>query len=371
LSRFGARLHQELFYLVAPPGFINLSHATPDLHHFPFPVWRRLLARRFRQTTHGLFDYAAQAGGYLPLRREIAAYVARSRAVRCRPEQVIVVNGSQQGLDLCARLLLEAGDTVALENPGYRGAIWTFAAHGARRNAVPVDADGIVVAEISAKARLVYVTPSHQFPTGVSMSLARRLELIEWARQSGAAIIEDDYDSEYRYVGAPLPALQGLAEGVATVYLGTFSKVMFPSLRIGYVIVPEQLVKPFGAAKWLADRQTPLLEQAALADFIREGHLERHVRRMRRLYARRREVMVESLARYFGDRASFSGDAAGMHILVRLDDPEIAERAARNKVILTSSAACYLTGPAPGEFVFAFSALTERTIREAVKRLAA
>jgi GntR family transcriptional regulator/MocR family aminotransferase len=226
------------------------------------------------------------------------------------------------------------------------------------------------VAEIGRKARLVYVTPSHQFPTGVSMSLSRRLDLIEWARRSEAVIVEDDYDSEYRYVGAPLPALQGLADGVAAVYLGTFSKVMFPSLRIGYMIVPEQLIKPFASAKWLADRQTPLLEQAALADFIREGHLERHVRRMRRIYGRRREVMLESLERHFGASAAFSGDAAGMHILVRLDEPGILARATRNKVMLTDSAISYLTDAPNNEYVFAFSALSERVIREGVKRLA-
>ena len=370
LSRFGARLREQFHYPRTPPDFINLSHATPDLRHFPFPVWRRLLARRFRETTHRLFDYAEHSAGYELLRREIAAYVGRSRAVRCRPGQVIIVNGSQQGLDLCARVLLDPGDTVALENPGYRGAIRTFAAHGARMNAVRLDADGIVVAEIGRKARLVYVTPSHQFPTGVSMSLSRRLHLIEWARRSEAVIVEDDYDSEYRYVGAPLPALQGLADGVAAVYLGTFSKVMFPSLRIGYMIVPEQLIKPFASAKWLADRQTPLLEQAALADFIREGHLERHVRRMRRIYGRRREVMLESLERHFGASAAFSGDAAGMHILVRLDEPGILARATRNKVMLTDSAISYLTDAPNNEYVFAFSALSERVIREGVKRLA-
>ena len=268
------------------------------------------------------------------------------------------------------RLLLEPSDPVAVENPGYTGATRMFAAHGARLRAVRVDADGIVVGEIGGKARLAYVTPSHQLPQ-VSMSLARRLELVEWARRSGAVIIEDDYDSEYRYVGAPLPALQGLSEGVPTVYLGTFSKVMFPSLRIGYVIVPEELVKPFTAAKWLDDRHTPLLEQAALADFLREGHLERHVRRMRRLYSRRREVLVESLQRHFGQRAALSGDAAGMHILVRLDHLEIAHRADAKRVVLTSAAACYLTEAPRNEFLFAFSAIPERSIREGVKRLAA
>jgi GntR family transcriptional regulator/MocR family aminotransferase len=284
---------------------------------------------------------------------------------------VVVVNGSQQGLDLCVRLLLEPGDEVAFENPGYQGANRIFQAYGARLRPARIDADGVVIKDLGPKARLVYVTPSHQFPTGVSMSLARRLELIEWARAHGAAIIEDDYDSEYRYSGAPLPSLQGLARGVAVIYIGTFSKVMFPGLRIGYVIAPRQFVGPLKRAKWLADRQTSILDQAALTDFIREGHLERHIRRMRRLYGRRREVLVESLARHFGDRARVRGDAAGMHLMVRFEDGDIVERAAKAKVLLMSASAYYLTKPAPDEFIFGFSAIGERTIREGVKRLAA
>jgi len=203
------------------------------------------------------------------------------------------------------------------------------------------------------------------------MSLARRLELIEWARAHEAAIIEDDYDSEYRYSGAPLPSLQGLAHGVPVIYIGTFSKVMFPALRIGYVIAPERFVAPVKRAKWLADRHTSLLDQAALSDFIREGHLERHIRRMRRLYGRRREVLVESLARCFGDRAKVRGDAAGMHLLVRFEDDGIMERAAAGKVALLSADSYYLTKPPRGEFIFGFSSIGERTIREGIRRLAA
>jgi GntR family transcriptional regulator / MocR family aminotransferase len=203
------------------------------------------------------------------------------------------------------------------------------------------------------------------------MSLARRLELIEWARGQEAAIIEDDYDSEYRYSGAPLPSLQGLSQGVPVIYIGTFSKVMFPGLRIGYVIAPPRFVAALKRAKWLADWHTSLLDQAALTDFISEGHLERHIRRMRRLYGRRREVLVEALARHFGDGAKVRGDAAGMHLLVRFDDDAIVERATTGKVLLMSANAYYLTKPPNGEFIFGFSSIGERTIREGVKRLAA
>ena len=203
------------------------------------------------------------------------------------------------------------------------------------------------------------------------MSLTRRLELIEWSRQHNAVLLEDDYDSEYRFSGPPLPSLQGLATGVAVIYLGTFSKVMFPSLRIGYIIAPPALVGRVRRAKWLADRQTPVPEQAALADFIAEGHLERHIRRMRRIYGTRRDVLVESLERHFGDRVQIRGDSAGMHLLVRFQDyVRIAERAAAAKIQLVSSAASYLTEPPRGEFILGFSSISERSIREGIRRLA-
>ena len=377
LSRYGAGLKDDFLYPETPQGFIRFTHWRPDLEHFPFVLWRKLVTRQLRTATRDLFDYpelfdyAEHSAGYLPLRREIAAYVARSRAVRCTPEQVVIVNGSQQGLDLCVRLMLDAGDEVAFENPGYQGASRIFQAHGARLRPARIDSDGVVIADLSRNARLVYVTPSHQFPTGVSMSLARRLELIEWARGSRAAIIEDDYDSEYRYHGAPLPSLQGLAQGVPVMYIGTFSKVMFPGLRIGYVIAPPSFVAPLKRAKWLADRHTSMLDQAALAGFIREGHLERHIRRMRRLYGRRREALVESVAHYFGGKAKILGDAAGMHLTVRFDDETIAERAKVSKVLLMSTSAYYLTKPTTGEFIFGFSSIGERTIHEGVRRLAA
>jgi GntR family transcriptional regulator/MocR family aminotransferase len=326
--------------------------------------------RRLRSATPELFDYSDQSAGYGPLREEIAAYVSRSRAVRCTAEQVIIVNGSAQGIDLCVRLLLERGDEVAIENPGYHGAHRIFAGYGARLRPARIDENGIVIRDLGKKARVVYVTPSHQFPTGVAMSLARRLELIEWSRQRNAVLIEDDYDSEFRYSGPPLPSLQGLATGVAVIYIGTFSKIMFPSLRIGYVIAPPGLVPRFRRAKWLADRHTPVPEQAALADFISEGHLERHVRRMRRIYGERRNALVESLQRHFGDRVTIYGDAAGMHVLVRFDDEKIAEKAAAAKVQLVGSASCYLTAAPRGEFIVGFSSTGERSIREGIRRLA-
>ena len=337
---------------------------------FPTALWRRLMFRQLRQNRAELFAYAAHAQGYLPLRERIADYVSRFRAVSCTPDQVVVVNGSQQGLDLVSRLFIEPGDEVALENPGYLGARRIFVANGAKLRPVPVDAQGIVCAKLGAPARAVYVTPSHQFPAGVAMSLTRRLELLAWARANRALIIEDDYDSEYRYNGAPLPALQGLGSDAAVIYCGTFSKVMFPGLRVGYLIVPEGLTATFRRAKWLTDRNTPLLEQAALTDFIGDGHLERHIRRMRRMYGSRRDALLEALRRYFGNRALVTGDAAGMHALVRIDDAGLPQRAARNKVQLRAATDYYLGAAPGGEYIFGFAGLNERAIREGVKRLA-
>jgi GntR family transcriptional regulator / MocR family aminotransferase len=370
LSRYGAALTGDFSYPRAPRGFLRLTQWRPDLALFPIATWRKLVSGHLRAARPEIFDYSDESSGFEPLRRGIAAYVARSRAVRCTPEQLIVVNGSAQGIDLCARLLLEPGDEVAIENPGYPGARRIFEGYGARLRGAGIDEHGIRIQDLSHHTRVVYVTPSHQFPTGVAMSLARRLELIEWARRHKAAIIEDDYDSEYRYSGPPLPALQGLAADAAVIYIGTFSKVMFPALRIGYIVAPPGLVAAVQRAKWLADRHTPVPEQAALADFIAEGHLERHIRRMRRVYGSRRAALVEALERHFGSRVAIRGDLAGMHVLVRFQDHNIEEKAAAAKVQLNCSASCYLTDPPGNEFIIGFSAVNERAIREAVRRLA-
>ena len=370
LSSFGRRLQKDYPYVGQRPGFVSLSHWGPDLDLFPLEVWHRLYAKVLRSLGSDALGYAEHVRGYEPLCEEIAKYVSRSRAVACSPDQVVVVNGSQQGLDLCARLLLEPGDEVAVENPGYTGASRVFEAAGARLRPIPVDAEGLVCSRLGDATKLAYVTPAHQFPTGVALSLRRRLELIAWARERRAVIIEDDYDSEYRYSGAPTPALQGLVSPVPVIYCGTFSKVMFPGLRVGYLIVPPSMVPAFVRAKWLADRHTPIHQQATLARFMKEGHLDRHIRRMRKIYEQRRTALVEALDTYFGESAAVSGEAAGMHAYVHFADPNIAARAERNKVQLREAAPYYLGKAPANDFLLGFSMLSERSIREAIKRLA-
>ncbi len=267
------------------------------LDAFPFQLWTRLVTRHTRRMSIRALTYQ-EAAGYRPLREAIAAHVNVSRRVRCTPEQIVIVAGSQGAFDLAARLLLNEGDPVWMEDPGYTGARGALLGAGAEIIPVPIDHEGLMVdigVERAPQARLAYVTPSHQFPLGVTMSLARRLALLKWAHRNGAYILEDDYDSEYRFAGRPLATLQGLDETERVLYIGTFSKVLAPALRIGYLILPPSLVEPFLTVRRLMDFHLPILEQAALADFIAEGHFTRHLRRMRTLFARRRTAMLQAL----------------------------------------------------------------------------
>jgi GntR family transcriptional regulator/MocR family aminotransferase len=288
---------------------------------------------------------------------------------------VTIVNGSQQAIDLVARVLIEPGDVVALEEPGYLGAQRTFAAHGADLRAIAVDPDGIRVDALeryAGGARLVYVTPSHQFPLGVVLASNRRRALLAWAERNDAVVVEDDYDSAYRYEGRPIPALFGLDHSGRVVYVGTFSKTMFPALRIGYVVAPAALRDVVARAKAFADRQSPIIEQRALAGFIADGSFERHLRRMRVLYRGRRAALLASLRRHIGDSVEVSGESAGMHLVVRLpliDTKRFIERARRAGVALMSTAPHHLGEPVPGEFIFGFAELDEATMDEAIARL--
>lgn len=267
------------------------------LDAFPYQLWSRLVTRQVRHMALGSLVYQ-DAAGYQPLREAIAAHVTVSRRVRCTSEQIVIVAGAQGAFDLAGRMLVNAGDQIWMEDPGYMGARGALLGTGAEIVPVPVDREGLVVEAGIAEAphaRLVYVTPSHQFPLGVTMSLARRLTLLRWAKRNDAYILEDDYDSEYRFAGRPLATLQGLDEAERVIYIGTFSKVLAPALRIGYLILPLPLVKPFLTVRRLLDFHQPILEQAALADFMAEGHFTRHLRRMRILFAERRATLLAAL----------------------------------------------------------------------------
>lgn len=378
LSVYGESLSDRAFLRLPEAEVeISFSYGRPAFDQFPINLWRKLLSRHCRSNRYVL-DYTYDSLGYQPLRQAIAAYVSRARAVKCNSEQIVIVGGSQQGLDLITRILINRGDWVAVEEPGYLGARRAFLAQGASLFPVSVDQSGLIVSRLTTdiipNIKLVYVTPSHQFPTGATLSLARRLELLTWAQKSRVMIIEDDYDSEYRYGERPIPALQGLDQGNSVIYVGTFSKVLFPALRLGYLVLPENLVHIFARAKWLTDRQCSLLEQYALTDFITEGHLERHIRKMRSLYDKRRQTLVQSLLAHFGEEIEILGENAGMHLMVKintqLSDDEIVQQAALAGVNIGAAHPQYLKDSPSGEFILGYAELNEQKIQEGVRRLA-
>jgi GntR family transcriptional regulator/MocR family aminotransferase len=261
--------------------------SLPALDHFPIRIWSKLVARHSRRPPRGIMAYG-DAMGYLPFREAIAEYLGAVRGVRCESSQILVTTGSQQALQISAQVLLDPKDRMWMEEPGYPGARQAFMTVGAELIPVPVDHDGVNVAEITRRgrnARAVYVTPSHQYPMGMTMGATRRMLLLNWAARSGAWIIEDDYDSEYRFGSRPIASLQGLDTDGRVIYIGTFSKVMFPALRLGYVVVPKDLVHAFSAARDAADIFSSTLYQAVMTDFIHEGHFARHIRRMRMLWS--------------------------------------------------------------------------------------
>lgn len=348
----------------------------PALDAFPRQLWTRVLTRRARRSLGDLLGYQDPAG-YRPLREAVAAYLGLARGVRCRPDQVLVVSGAQAGIDLAARLLLDPGDPAWVEDPGYYGAVGALTAAGARLVPVPVDADGLDLGAARRRrpdARLAYVTPSHQFPVGATMSLARRLELLAWAEAAGGYVLEDDYDSEYRYVGRPLPALQGLDQAGRVVYVGSFSKVLFPSLRVGYLVVPDGLVDAFTAAQRFGEVNVPALEQAALADFITDGHLGRHVRRMRALYGVRGRALIRAIRRRARDVLEVRSAHAGLHLVAWLrpgaDDRAAAERAAAAGVEAQALSDHALERPVRGGLLLGYAAVPEPEIDQATLRLA-
>ncbi|MBE1162721.1 PLP-dependent aminotransferase family protein [Dyella acidiphila] len=347
----------------------------PAIDHFPITTWSKLVNQHVRRPPIEQMVYG-DAMGYLPLREAIAEYLGTVRTVRCDASQILITTGSQQGLQISMHALLNAGEPVWIEDPSYPGAKQALRTIGAEIVPVPVDDEGLDVdagKRVAPHARAVYISPSHQFPLGVTMSAARRMQLLSWASHSGAWIIEDDYDSEYRFGGRPLASLQGMDTEDRVIYVGTFSKVMFPALRVGYVVVPKDVVSAFATVRDAFDTFSSMLYQVALADFIREGHFARHIRRMRALYLERRNAVLEAIDTYMADRLEVIGTQAGMQLAALLpegiDDVEVSIRAARLGIAARPLSICYAQPPARGGLILGYSGANAHELREGVRKL--
>ena len=349
----------------------------PAIDQFPLKSWNRMRAAHVRNLGCTLMGYNDPAG-YPPLRQAIAGYIATARGINCTPEQVVIVSGSQQALDFCSRLLTDPGDPVWLEEPGYLGARAALESAGARIVPVPVDNSGMQVSAGIAKepgARLAIVTPSHQFPLNSTMTLERRGALIEWAGANSSWILEDDYDNEFWYYDRPVASLQSIDPFGCVIYLGTFSKVLYPSLRLAYLIVPPNLVDAFVAAHLAADVHTHITEQAIVANFITTGHLARHVRRMRMIYSNRQEFLLENGSKILGDHLAFERTSGGLHVVARphdetFDDVAAADRAMRRGVHLWPLSQHYVDTSCgrPG-LLFGFAGANESQMLAALTRV--
>ena len=341
-------------------------------HLFPYDIWRKLLAR-YLSTDDTLLDRYGSAAGFAPLRHELVNYLARMRGVRCAPEQIVIVNGVQQATDILARLFIEPASEVIVESPGYVEAYRLLQVHGAVLRPIAVDHAGLPVKKLPAhsKATLLFTTPANQFPRGGTMPLARRLALLQWAQTNDVYIIEDDYDSELRYDGRQVTALQSIDTQGRVIYLGTFSKVLFPALRLAYVVLPQPLIKPFLATKRLIDRGSATLMQAAITDFIREGHFDRHLRHLRTAYGERRQTLVAALDHYLPE-LNYGQTQAGLHIMLQLP-AGVTEKAviksAETHNLAVYPAAPYALLPTNPALILAFTSIPTHKIAPAIQRL--
>lgn len=363
--------------LIGPPRAFRVGVPAFDL--FPFETWARLSARFWRKPSPARLGYGDPAGDW-QLRELIAAYLRNGRGLHCDPAQVIVTCGAQQAISLCAQLLVEPGDRVAIENPGYRAAGHAFAVAGAQLAGIPVDADGLDTAalERAGDCRLTYVTPSHQYPTGVTLSLARRLELLDWAERHDGWIVEDDYDGEYRYSGTPLAPLAALDRQGRVLYVGTFCKIAFPALRLGYLVLPPALVEPFARRRALDMRHSEIGTQAVMAEFIAAGHFQRHIRRMRAAARSRRDALLAGWPVDIPGCAPMPAVEAGLHLCVRVDslarERELIAAAERAAVELNGLSSYWLPGEEPpvdnrAGLVLGFAAVPEAEIAKALAAL--
>lgn len=349
---------------------------VPAIDEFPSEVWGRLAAGQARGFRSWL-KKEADRRGYRPLRDAIAEYLRTSRGVRCTAEQVVLVSGIQQALDLLARLLLKKGDPLWMEDPGYFGARIAFENVGAKMIAVPVNEEGLSVSagmKICPDAKGAYVTPAHQFPLGVTMSLERRMALLRWAARAGAFVIEDDYDSEYRFEGSPVPSLQSLDKHSSVIFIGSFSKTLFPALRVGYVVLPAQLIDVFLGLRYRTDFRNSSFDQAVLCDFIVDGHFARHLRRMRNLYAERLATLTEGAKQHLGGLLEISSVRAGLYTIGYLKNGMTSRQAemlaAAQGLEVLGVDRCTLRRPDPKALLLGFGGFDELAIRRGLLRLA-
>lgn len=347
---------------------------VPAFDAFPIETWSKLASRRWRTLPARQLEYGDPAG-YPPLREAVAEYLRTARGARCEAEQVIIVSGIQQAFSLAARVFLDPGDEMYVEDPGYPRMRATFAAAGAQVHPVPVDGDGFVVPSSNgASPCMVGITPSHQYPLGVTMSVSRRQEVLEWSSKNDVWILEDDYDSEYRYSGQPIAALQGMANGGRVLYTGTFSKVLFPALRLGYLVVPPNLTDVFTRMRTVSDRCPPRVDQMILADFMNEGHFEQHIRRMRMLYANRQAALLDTIEEHLAPFIDLNPSNAGLHMVGRLprnvDDWAVSNRLAEHDIIALPLSFYSERSLERGGLLLGYAPVPEDEIQRTVRRMA-
>ena len=377
LSAFASRIMEvEELGLLTPFLQPEFNYDAPNADELPIKRWREVLAKSSQLDEESLLPYTADPFGYRPLREALVAYLGRRRGIVCSADQIAIFNTTEGGTDMLCRALIEPGDYMAVENPGSPGVRLTFTAHGARMIPIAVDEHGIVVSALRERKeaiRLLYLTPSYQDPTGVPLSEPRRVELLEWAAQTGAVIIEDDFDSEFRYGQRPVRALKGLDEKSDSVALRyNFWRGMFPLVRMSFLVLPRRLVPVIWRLKALSERDVPILEQHALSEFITEGHLERHMRRTLARYARRRAALVQALNRHFRETIKISPVSAGMHVIVTFQSDVDAQHviaSARKAGLPVRTTSFYYWADAPiNEFIIGFAYTDENDIPETVSR---
>jgi GntR family transcriptional regulator/MocR family aminotransferase len=355
---------------------VSLNPSMPAFDEFPIDIWERLRAQVLAQKGSHLLRYASNRGDP-DLRKAIAAYLCDFRAVRCHPDQIVIVAGMQQAMLISAMALLNPGETAWLEDPGYHQARRAFTFAGAKIVPKPLDHEGMVITRFSKEPlpRIIYITPSHQFPMGVTMSFERRTALLDFARQHDAFIFEDDYDAEFRFTGPPLPSLQGLDDSSRVIYAGTMSKILYPSLRLGYLVVPDQLVDSMAKVRSVMDQHSPPIDQATLARFITEGFFLSHIKRMRKIYAERREFFIEEFNKLLGDRFILQVPEAGLNFvawLKREEDFPKVRRVTLEIGVKPSPLSKYCIQPMlKPAFLFSFAAWTPAQVRESLVKLAA